>query len=334
MVCYNINACKTAFFEYMDFIGQEKVVNFFDNALAGGQLAHAYCFVGQEGMGKRTLARRLAARLLGAEEGKLDIHPDFIFLHRETDEKTGKFKKDISVRQARDLRERLQHRSWTGGYQVVIIDEAGLLNEEAGNALLKILEEPSQKTIFFLLAVNDLTLLPTVRSRCQSLYFSLAPLEDIAVGLRALGCSAERAQQLAGWSWGRPGRAIELFRSEEVAEDYAQEVSRWRRMLAEPFYAKIKDSQELFGDKSDHIKERGNLQKVVDIWTMLWRDALLSQCGSGFLTHSDLIEDKRELAYLSRERILNVMDSLEEARQMLGQNIHPRLLVEQVLLKI
>ena len=48
------------------------------------------------------------------------------------------------------MRGRLQNRSWLGGYQITIIDEAELLNEESGNALLKILEEPGERNVFFL----------------------------------------------------------------------------------------------------------------------------------------------------------------------------------------
>lgn len=134
----------------MNFIGQHKIVKFFDNAIKNGHLSHCYCFVGPDGIGKKTLAKKLSAELLKVAEDKLATHPDFIYLERETDEKTGKLKKNISIEQARNLRSRLRSKSWLDGYRAVIIDETELLNEESSNALLKLLEEPSEQNIFFL----------------------------------------------------------------------------------------------------------------------------------------------------------------------------------------
>ena len=137
-------------------IGHAKILEFFENALKSGSLSHAYCFVGQGQVGKRTLAKILAAKILKTDLSKLSCHPDFYYLERIEDEKTGKLKKEISIAQARYLKTHLIGKSWSGGYKVVIVDEAELLNEESSNALLKTLEEPKAKTIFFLLTENEI----------------------------------------------------------------------------------------------------------------------------------------------------------------------------------
>ena len=98
-------------------------------------------------MGKRKIAQFVASQLLGVSEDKLTTHPDYYYLARLSDEKLASLK-DISIGQAREMRGRLQNRSWLGGYQITIIDEAELLNEESGNALLKILEEPGERNVF------------------------------------------------------------------------------------------------------------------------------------------------------------------------------------------
>jgi len=319
----------------MNFIGQQKIVDFFDNSIKNGRLAHAYCFVGPDEIGKRALAKQVSAVLLGIDENKLASHPDYYYLERIEDEKTGKLKKEISIAQARDLKTRLRGKSWSGGYQAVIIDEAELLNEESSNALLKILEEPGSQCIFFLLTTNDQALLPTIRSRCQMIYFSLTSKEDICGGLIKLGYGSEEANTAAALSWGRPGRAIKFLQDSDLQNEYYKEIARWEGMIDQPFYIKLKKVDDLFGNKTDHtdhIRERDNLQKILDLWLMLWRDVLLLK----FNGRSGIFGETINLAganNLSVEKICDILESIREAKIFLRQNIHPRLLLEQILLK-
>lgn len=316
-------------------IGHEKIWEFFDNAIIGGNLSHAYCFVGLGQLGKRTLAKQIGARLLGVAEDKLASHPDYYYLERVEDEKTGKLKKEISIAQARDLRSRTLGKTWSGGYRIVIIDEAELLNEESSNALLKTIEEPGAKTIFFLLTENDNAILPTIRSRCEKLFFNLVPDETICAGLVSRGVSAKNAEEVTGIAWGRPGRAIDFFLDKDLKEKYLEETARWKSMIGRPFHEKLKSIESLFGDKSehtDHIRERGKLQKILDIWIMLWRDVLLAKTGA-VKKMSSGIGDPGDVKNISAENILEIINELQTARKLLGQNIHPKLLIEQILLK-
>jgi hypothetical protein len=91
-------------------------------------------------------------------------------------------------------------------------------------------------------------------------------------------------------------------------------------MIGAPFYEKIKISEDMFGDKDDHIRGRDHLKDIMDLWVMLWRGALRG---------NDLFGKK-----LSRERASEIIDELQSAKEMLGKNIHPRLLIEKILLKI
>ena len=129
----------------MEIIGHSKIISFFETAIAKNKLAQSYCFAGRDQVGKKTIAHHLAAKILNIQENKLDTYPDFYYLSRQIDEKTGKLKKEISIAQARQIKDRLGSKAWFGGYQVIIIDEAELLNEESGNALLKLLEEAGAK---------------------------------------------------------------------------------------------------------------------------------------------------------------------------------------------
>jgi len=109
-------------------IGHEKILDFFNKVINQGRLSHAYCFVGPEEGGKRTVAEKLAADLLKVERVKLSNHPDFSLIRQEFSEKKEKTNKDINIEQIRELRQTLGRHAYFGGYKVAIIDEAEKMN--------------------------------------------------------------------------------------------------------------------------------------------------------------------------------------------------------------
>lgn len=297
-------------------IGHRKIVDFFERAIKDDSLAHTYCFVGASQVGKKTLATHLAAQILKIKEEKVSAHPDWHYVARLEDEKTGKLKRDLSIAQAREIRGRLQRKSWLNGYQVMVIDEAETLSEEAANALLKILEEPPEKSVIFLLAENELALPATIRSRCQIFFLARVSKEEIVQGLEQLGNSPAAANEAAELAWGRPGRAIELAASPELRGNYLSEVERFKKMIGQPFYSKLKIIEDIFGNKEDAVRGREHLQDILDIWIIQFRNMITEKSDSRF----------------SNQRVREIVDSLGEAKKFLRQNIHPRLLIEQVIL--
>ena len=170
------------------------------------QLAHGLLLSGAAGVGKRLFADRLAAWLLceqiqqqpDADQAcgncqscqwlKADTHPNLLRISREVDAK-GKQSQQIKIDQIRDLMPFVQQ---TGdGWRVVIIEPADCLNHAASNALLKTLEEPSERVILLLVADQALQLSATIRSRLQQL-----PLGRIAQD-QALSYVQDEAQLTA-----------------------------------------------------------------------------------------------------------------------------------------
>lgn len=313
-------------------IGHQAITDFFDHAIKTGDLSHAYCFLGYDQVGKRTVAKNIAAKLLATTEEKLLQHPDFYYLERETDEKTGKLRKNISITQTRALRLRSQNRSWLGGYQVAIINEAELLNAESANALLKILEEPGEKSVFFLLAESESLLLPTVCSRCQLFFFNLVGEAEIKTGLMNQGYEADEAERAATFSWGRPGRAQELAGDPEKTAQYISELHRWTKIAGAPFYGKLKAIEDLFAEKEDTIRRQSKLQKVLDIWIMLWRDLMLM--SSGQAKNNEWAAEISKIKKIEAPEAAQFITALEETKVLLSQNVNAPLLFEQLLLKI
>lgn len=300
----------------MPVIGHEKIISFFDRAIEGGKLSHAYCFSGCGSVGKRKIAKAIAAKIFGVEEEKLSSHPDFFCVERARDKKSGQLKKEVSKEQADGIKHSLQKKSWSaGGHQIVIVDEAELLNEESSNALLKTLEEPGGKNIIFLLTENDDTFLPTIKSRCQIFYFSLTPEKKIAEGLEKIGYDRKIADEAASFAWGRPGRAINFAADKDALAEFKKQMEILEKIVGEPFYRKMKEIEYIFEEKDEAVSVSEKLEKIFEVWTMWWRNKMLGDKNE---------ENKKQAA--------KMIDKLKDAKIFLKQNINPKLLVEQIVL--
>ncbi len=296
-------------------IGHKKNLDFLEKAVNDGNLANVNGFFGPEEIGKKTIALSLAAKMLKIEPEKLHTHPDFLFLERGYDEKTGKTKKDISVDQIQRVGGFLKNRSWLGGKKVVVVDGAQFLNSSGANAFLKVLEEPGEESFVFLVADDEKKIPATILSRSQILFFSLVADEEMRDYLQNNSIK-DGIDEILYWAWGRPGRMRRLLNEENFLAGLREEKSRWQRMLRQSFYERLKEIEVLFGPASgDHIESREKLIDILDIWTMLWREVFLSG-AQGFDTNT----------------VLKILENLRTARELLAKNVHPRLLVEKIIL--
>ena len=300
------------------FWGNKQVKNFFEQAIAKGNLAQVYCLTGVDQVGKRTLSFFLSSQLFQVPLEKVAFHPDFFFLNRGIDEKTGKERKEISVGQIRGLRSFLQNQSWQGGWRIVVIDEAEFLNEESGNALLKNLEEPGEKTLIFLLTNNEEQILPTIRSRVQTFRLNIVDDWEIKNGLLDLGCDANLAERIVYLSSGRPGRAIDFFRDEEKLKEWEEETRRWQEIIKKPLYERIKILENIIPAKDELVRTENRLQKILNIW--------LEEVRRMLITNMQFDSDKLMVW-------VQVADALSEAQVMLEQNINPKMVMEKIMLQ-
>jgi DNA polymerase-3 subunit delta' len=182
----------------MVLIGQEEAEQAFLSVCRQGRMPQAWILGGDVGIGKATLAYRIARAVLasGADVRTLttldvsvdhpvvrqisaQAHPDVSVLKRglTTDKKN--LSSVINVEDVRDVLHRLTATSGAGGYRVCLVDSADDLNTSSANALLKMIEEPPSKTLFLLISHRPGRLLPTIRSRCRRLM--LKPLNDAQI---------------------------------------------------------------------------------------------------------------------------------------------------------
>ncbi len=194
----------------------------FADSIRSGRLHHAWLITGAAGIGKATLAYRLARRLLGGDGVRpadavfrriaTGSHADLLTVEREWDEKRKRMRTEIVVDDGRAVAEFLHLTAAEGGWRVVVVDGAEHLNRNAANALLKILEEPPRRAVLLLVSAAPGRLLPTMRSRCRTL--RLAPLDRAAMrdvlAERLPDLPEAERDRLAAIAEGSPGRALAL----------------------------------------------------------------------------------------------------------------------------
>jgi DNA polymerase-3 subunit delta' len=181
-------------------------------AFAGGRMHHAWLITGREGIGKATLAYRLARHVLARPQDRdaagksLEVgaettaarqvlalsHPGLLVLRRPWDPRAKRFAASILIDEVRRLRSFLGHTAGDGAWRVVIVDAADELNINAANALLKSLEEPPTRAMFLLIASEPSKLLPTIRSRCRRLDLQPLAPEDLRRACDAALAAAEK----------------------------------------------------------------------------------------------------------------------------------------------
>jgi DNA polymerase-3 subunit delta' len=256
-------------------LGQDDALALACASLRGGRPAHAWLITGPPGIGKATMAYRMARYLLrfgATAEGPPDLavdpndpvarqiaaraHPGLLVLTRGINPKTGKPQTELPVDEVRRLAGFFGMRS--GGWRVAIVDPADDMNEHAANALLKQLEEPPADAMLLLLAHRPGRLLATIRSRCRRL--DLKQLSDDAMerGLAQLlpDMGVSERQTLTRLAGGSLGAALALADGDGAM--LATEADRLIEQAREPdlvaLYglgdriARIRDGLSLYGD--------------------------------------------------------------------------------------
>ncbi|MDG1999611.1 MAG: DNA polymerase III subunit delta' [Amylibacter sp.] len=234
----------------ISLFGQSTAETAFLDAFNSARVHHAWIITGPRGVGKATLAWRIAKFLLSQptkETAKgsiiikppnpktLDIdqnHPSVrraqslgeprLFLcRRPWDDKAKRLKKEITVDEVRKLKSFLTLSAADDGWRVVIVDDMDLLNTSAANALLKVLEEPPKKTVLLLVSHQPARLLPTIRSRCRDLRCGTLTPSMHNAALQQAGVKASKCKATAELSGGSVGTALRLIQA-DGASRYAE----------------------------------------------------------------------------------------------------------------
>lgn len=314
-----------------EIIGHEKILSFLEKSIENKRLNHAYIFVGAAGVGKTTVAEWLIKKMLGPAGFN---HPNVSVLNRLIDEKTEKIKSEIVVKQIRELRERLTMSGFVGTRKFAFIEEADVLNEEASNALLKTLEEPTRDTTLILRASTVDSLLPTIVSRCQIIRFTPVAREKIIEALKARGVVRAEAEAIAALASGCPGYALRLLRDEETRSLEETSVRQFMEIVESPLSVRLAKATAWL--PKDEINKKEQLKNFLDRWERLLRDVFLLSYG---------LEDlaARAVAYPDLSRLVKnkkadhwstALETLREVKNDLVFNVNPTLALEHLFLKM
>ncbi len=218
-----------------DLRGHHRTLEQFRQAFRRGRSAHAYLFIGPEGIGKRTFALNLAQCLFCERTSNEELdacgechacvqmragsHPDLLSVARPDSKRELPIELIVGAADRRG-REGLCHelamRPMSAERRIAIIDDAQTMNTASANALLKTLEEPPPGSMLILLTPSADAMLPTIRSRCQPVTFAPLPDDDLSALIISLGMTSDRdeARQLTTLAGGSLVTAQQLLKPE------------------------------------------------------------------------------------------------------------------------
>ncbi len=330
---------------FADVVGHGSVIDLLTAEAA--RPTQTYLFVGPSGVGKATVARRFAAALLcGADAPCIarvlsGVHPDLILVEPEG-------ATSLTVDQARSTVARAVLAPTESQHKVFLFEEAGAMNDEAANTLLKTLEEPTGSTVFILVTDSPDDLPSTVASRSRTVLFSRVPEEEIAAALLNRGVDQSQADHAAITSGGRPGIALLLATRPDVAAFRSAWLGVPTRLdtepgtafrvagdlvgAVEPLLQGLSDRQDsesaatdLDGAAARRRKERHERERKraasalhvagLEILASWYRDAAAAQHGGSIrnrdVSGADLADVSAREAVQRAHRVLATVDSLE-----------------------
>lgn len=342
---------------FQNILGHERPIGILRAGLERDALAHAYLFFGEEGIGKRLLAKTLAkaanclspvaarpvpgankpeSRLgtvgitgrdacgecLSCRSTESGTHPDVMIL--------APGEGVIKIGQIRELQEQMHLKPISGRLRFVIVDDAESMNAEAANALLKALEEPPDHTVMILITSRPHALLSTVVSRCQKIRFNPLNRDQVIALLKQKHAHPEgRLARFASLSLGRMGQALELD-----PESLEREWSRLGVLLSE---RSPQGMDGLLDFAQEYGRHRERTEQALQ-WIGLWlRDLLVLKLKANspclILDPSDpeTLEISRRLEIEDLMRFSALIDWIWKA---MVRNINRPLALEVLLMQI
>ena len=322
-------------------LGHEWAVDLLSQHVAQGQVRHAYLLTGPQGVGRRTLALRLAQALNCPQP----VSPGQPCLKCSTCQRIQKMAyTDLSlvqaegaggtlkVEQVRELQHALSLAPYEGRYRVALLLRFEEAHPSAANALLKTLEEPSPQVVLVLTAESAESLLPTIVSRCEVLRLRPLGVEDLKTGLQqSYGLEVEKAELLAHLSAGRPGVALRLHEKPDEMERRQEWLDDLYRLIASNRVKRFAYIEPLAKKE-----EKEKLYNILLTWLSFSRDVLMAVAGAeAAVVNLDWEPEIKDIASrLDVPSARGMVSAIERTLDQLDRNINTRLAGEVLMLDL
>lgn len=321
---------------FHDIIGHERIKEHFQKAIEYNKISHAYILAGEEGMGRKTIAKAFAMTLLCERSNREPClechsckqvlsgnHPDVLWVSHEKPNSIGV--DDIRLQ----INDTIFIKPYSSAYKIYIVDEAEKMTVQAQNALLKTIEEPPAYVIIILLTTNQEAFLPTILSRCIQL--KLKPLKNDVVSeylMETMGVKESQADVYAAFARGNLGKAIHLASSDEFQLMYRQ-VLNLLKNLKEMDISMLLDSIKRL--QEDHL----DLNECLDFVQLWYRDILMFKVtrDMNLLVFKDEYTTVSNICQKSSyEGLEAILNAIEKAKVRLKANVNTELALELMLL--
>ena len=323
---------------FADIIGQEQIKEHLRNAVATGQVSHAYIINGERSSGKEFIARVFAMALQCERDGVepcgechscrqalSNNQPDIIYVGHEKPNTIGV--EDIRTQINGDI----VVKPYSSPRKIYIMNEGEKMTAQAQNALLKTLEEPPAYAVILILTTQVEALLPTILSRCVVL--NMKPVPDALVKkylMEELGVPDYKANICVAFARGNVGKAKLLASSEEfekVKDEAITLVKYINDMEISEIVKAIKKINEYEFDVNDYL----------DIRSAWYRDVLLFKATrdvNSLIFKEEIQQIMRVSDRSTYEGIENIVKALEQAKRRLEANVNFDLTMELLLMTI
>lgn len=337
-------------------IGNEPVKTILRRLLVSKRVPNALLFAGADGIGKKRFALELAKafvclnpknaeacdacancrradRFVFPKPDDRDAHKRVIFSEQPDIGLVIPYNKNILVDAIRELETEANFRPYEATARFFIIDDADKMNDAASNALLKTLEEPPAESHIFLTASRPDALLPTIRSRCQTLRFAPVDGREIENYLvKNKNLAPADAAVLARLSGGKLGSAMET-NIEKFKEKRAVMLKVLESILLNENRAELLRIAEEMNDaknKDDFETRLDILQKLIhDVW------AISSRADARITMNVDLTNDLERLAARAdSKRLAAWLSEIETLRERLAVNLNRKIALDALFMQM
>jgi len=246
---------------------------------------------------------------------------------------------NISVNEAQDMLKVLSLKAYEGGYKAMVIWMADKMNNECSNKLLKLIEEPPEKTVLLLLTENEEHILSTIRSRCQKLHFPLLSEEDIASELiKQHQMSAMNAKKISRQATGDYNKALHLMENDSDDLVFEEWFVSWVRTAFRAKGNKLAINELLKWSDTIAGKGRETQKKFLAYCNEVFRQALLKNYQADSLLFFETSDPKFSIEkfapFIHQNNIFEIIRAIEDASYHVERNGNAKIIFADLSIQL